>query len=689
MQFFMDGNGVIQTSYPYNINQGGQDAYEINLYAPFAAGTVITASFKLPNGEIKSGYQLTEIGAVNDVKIAGANARLWKMTMPGEITQYYGTVTAQFFVSTATGTLPSSSTSFIVARGVPQVIDDTSPLDTITENIASLQTDLNNGYFSARALREWSALYTYGLGELVYVSEDDGNVLLESLKANNTDAPYVDGQLNTASWKVVLDKFVTPLSDDTPLMDGTAKAGESAEAARADHVHPTDTTRAAAADLTNEISARQAADTALQQAVALKQDSTDNSLNTTSKTIVGAINENKVSIDGLRQDFINEDHFKGFVATSADVQAITANANDFVYCVETGTIWTYNNGWANSNEPYPSDATPLATTTPLMDGTATVGSSSSAARADHVHPQDTALAGRIDDLEDGTTPAGRVGNTLTVVVGDTTTIYDGSSSQTVNVPVAGIQGTLSATINGSAKTYNGSADVALGSIYAPTAAGSSGQIPVSQGAGALVMTTLPLQYFGRDTSSATSLTKTVTIDGFPDAYVDGLCVTIYFENALSSLANSSYPSIRINDLPAKTVYDKYGNRVNKNAIYQWAAGSYVTFVYNASQNRFIAISGMKGSFVFGTTTTSGSLGNADGDKIFTIYGLEDAQYGRISVYASGSPGLSADIAYVTGEYNAWGQQYLCATAHIPNGYSAGIFTERMQTLNYSIKYLDY
>lgn len=484
MQFFMDGNGVIQASYPYNINQGGQDAYEINLYAPFAAGTVITASFKLPNGEIKSGYQLTEIGAVNDVQIAGANARLWKMTIPGEITQYYGTVTAQFFVSTATGTLPSSSTSFIVARGVPQVIDDTSPLDTITENIASLQTDLNNGYFSARALREWSALYTYGLGELVYVSEDDGNVLLESLKADNTDPPYVDGQLNTASWKVALDKFVTPLSDDTPLMDGTAKAGESAEAARADHVHPTDTTRAAAADLTNEISARQAADTALQQAVALKQDSTDNNLSTTAKTIVGAINENKVSIDGLRQDFINEDHFKGFVATAAEVSSITANANDFVYCVETGTIWTYNNGWANSNEPYPSDATPLATTTPLMDGTATVGSSSSAARADHVHPQDTALAGRIDDLEDGTTPAGRVGNTLTVVVGDTTTIYDGSSPKTVNVPVAGIQGTLSATINGTAKTYNGSADVALGSIYAPTTAGTDGYILASNGSGA-------------------------------------------------------------------------------------------------------------------------------------------------------------------------------------------------------------
>lgn len=228
------------------------------------------------------------------------------------------------------------------------------------------------------------------------------------------------------------------------------------------------------------------------------------------------------------------------------------------------------------------------------------------------------------------------------------------------------------------------------SIYAPTEAGLEGQIPVSWGNnGELVMKTLPLQYFGRDTSSATSFTKTVAIDGFPDAYVDGLCVTIYFKNDLSSLVNTNYPGIRINDLPEKTVYDKYGNHVNKNAIYQWAAGSYVTFVYNASQNRFIAISGMKGSFVFGTTAGGGDFGDVDGNKLFTIYGLENQQYGRISVYASAGPGLPADIAYVTGEYGYWGKQYLCATAFIPDGYKPGIYVEHMQTMNYSIKYLDY
>lgn len=127
--------------------------------------------------------------------------------------------------------------------------------------------------------------------------------------------------------------------------------------------------------------------------LAQKQDITDNSLDTTSKTVVGAINENKAAIDGLRNDMVATDHFKGFAATAADVQKISGDLNDYVYCIATGTIWTYGaDGWADSGEAYPSDATPLGTTTPLMDGTGAAGSSSSAARADHVHPTDTSRA---------------------------------------------------------------------------------------------------------------------------------------------------------------------------------------------------------------------------------------------------------------------------------------------------------
>lgn len=127
--------------------------------------------------------------------------------------------------------------------------------------------------------------------------------------------------------------------------------------------------------------------------LAEKQNITDNNLSTTAKTIVSAINENKASIDGLRENIIEQEHFKGFAQTASDVQKIVADINDFAYCINTGTIWIYGeNGWADSQNPYPSDATPLSTTVPEMDGTASVGVSSSAARADHIHPTDISRA---------------------------------------------------------------------------------------------------------------------------------------------------------------------------------------------------------------------------------------------------------------------------------------------------------
>lgn len=160
------------------------------------------------------------------------------------------------------------------------------------------------------------------------------------------------------------------------LVDGTTAAG-----------------KAVADENGNSIVETYATQSTVNNGLAQKQDITDDSLDTTSKTVVGAINENKAAIDGLRNDMVATDHFKGFAATAADVQKINGDLNDYVYCIATGTIWTYGaSGWTDSGQAYPSDATPLGTTTPLMDGTGAAGSSSSAARSDHVHPTDTSRA---------------------------------------------------------------------------------------------------------------------------------------------------------------------------------------------------------------------------------------------------------------------------------------------------------
>ena len=72
-----------------------------------------------------------------------------------------------------------------------------------------------------------------------------GNIAMGNNKVTGLAAPTADGD---AANKKYVDDAIGALpvaSDDDPLMDGTADAGEDANFARADHVHPTDTSRQA------------------------------------------------------------------------------------------------------------------------------------------------------------------------------------------------------------------------------------------------------------------------------------------------------------------------------------------------------------------------------------------------------------------------------------------------------------
>ena len=72
-----------------------------------------------------------------------------------------------------------------------------------------------------------------------------GNIAMGNNKVTGLAAPTADGD---AANKKYVDDAIDALpvaSDDAPLMDGTADAGEDANFARADHVHPTDTSRQA------------------------------------------------------------------------------------------------------------------------------------------------------------------------------------------------------------------------------------------------------------------------------------------------------------------------------------------------------------------------------------------------------------------------------------------------------------
>ncbi len=109
-------------------------------------------------------------------------------------------------------------------------------------------------------------------------------------------------------------------------------------------------------------------------------------------------------IEGLRHDIINESHFRGYLLTNAEVQALTGNANDYAYSAESGTKWIFRPApmrWVDSGVPVPDQSIPASDSSPLMDGEASAGQEGAYARGDHRHPSDTSKVSKTGDTMSG------------------------------------------------------------------------------------------------------------------------------------------------------------------------------------------------------------------------------------------------------------------------------------------------
>ena len=114
----------------------------------------------------------------------------------------------------------------------------------------------------------------------------------------------------------------------------------------------------------------------------------------TARTDISALQSD---VDGLIEDIAQKEHFRGYYATTAEVQAIpNPSDGDYAWNAQTGTVWNYTTSWTDSNEKIPDQTVPKATSTPLMDGTASVGSQTAYAAGDHRHPTDTTRASAAD-----------------------------------------------------------------------------------------------------------------------------------------------------------------------------------------------------------------------------------------------------------------------------------------------------
>jgi Chaperone of endosialidase len=152
------------------------------------------------------------------------------------------------------------ATTAFVAAAVAGAKTTTSATAPATPNVGDLWYDTVGGqlyiYYNDGNSSQWVVTVNQNLGGL-YLSLA-GGTLTGNLTVNGTTTlgtatattpTPTDNSTNIATTAFV--KTAVSPSSSTPIMDGTAAVGSSTSFARGDHVHPTDTSRAAQASLAN------------------------------------------------------------------------------------------------------------------------------------------------------------------------------------------------------------------------------------------------------------------------------------------------------------------------------------------------------------------------------------------------------------------------------------------------------
>jgi hypothetical protein len=195
--------------------------------------------------------------------------------------------------------------------------------------------------------------------------------------------------VDTSTTQIASTAFVIgQAASATPLIDGSAAAGTSTRFARADHVHPTDTSRAALASPT--FTGTPAAPTAAVD--------TNTTQVATTAFVLGQAASATPLIDGAAAAgtstrYARADHIHPTDTTRAALASPTFTGTPAAptAAVDTNTTQVATTAFVLAQ---------AASATPLVDGTAAAGTSTRYARADHIHPTDTtrAAAGANSDI---------------------------------------------------------------------------------------------------------------------------------------------------------------------------------------------------------------------------------------------------------------------------------------------------
>lgn len=152
MIFFFKSDGTLIKSAPETVYQGSAEAGKVYVVAPLNANMLVDVYYELPNGERWGAYLLENNGTVINNEELPDGWALWSTTLESAITQYAGTLKAQFgFYQSGTADkvplITSQGVTITIAKGVVRDLPSAPTADVyaqIVNDISSIKQDIAN-----------------------------------------------------------------------------------------------------------------------------------------------------------------------------------------------------------------------------------------------------------------------------------------------------------------------------------------------------------------------------------------------------------------------------------------------------------------------------------------------------------------------------------------------------------------
>ena len=152
MIFFFKSDGTLIKSAPETVYQGSAEAGKVYVVAPLNANMLVDVYYELPNGERWGAYLLENNGTVINNEELPDGWALWSTTLESAITQYAGTLKAQFgFYQSGTADkvplITSQGVIITIAKGVIRDLPSVPTADVyaqIVNAISSIKQDIAN-----------------------------------------------------------------------------------------------------------------------------------------------------------------------------------------------------------------------------------------------------------------------------------------------------------------------------------------------------------------------------------------------------------------------------------------------------------------------------------------------------------------------------------------------------------------